>query len=629
MANNVINKLTGATSGKEYKIKGYSSMPSFGPIAGFSRGYSNLFEGYDGQEFKYQYDTHGKYFPEGHFAGVGLYIDYSEQQYYWYVASRYVIASYTNYEHFSIDFYSFSGEKKQPTSKPYVCYFDGSQYDCFEATGVTEVGRWDFPSSGFFLTDEYGMKEFINGVRPESDVLLGSSLGFWLFDSGTEWTCFMEGTKIAMADGTTKNIEDVQVHDEVAYLNDNGELLSTKVVLPVNIHEGETDNYVEYIFSNGTSLNIYEKQRLWNEDEKKYTIVQNWPIGTRTKTVQGEIISLVNKISHKLETPKKHYFLQTFSGVYAVNDILTYTSQDTIWDEWSREENKQYWLDEKTMQNQKKKVITRRYENHPNLYKYFRDALNNWNSLQSELSDRILANKKYLNDTDYLVIKYTEGLIDEASYETERVKRADARSQINEDQETLTKEQSYIDALKNKYALKSTHPRASSQGAESLVLMADGTTKAIKDVEAGDVICYLNDNHELAQTQVMLPPEPELIWDYHLVSLDNGTELRMSGKREIYNVSQDKYCYQQDCLIGDEILLSDGSKAKILKVTKVRPKNGEEFYRLNTRSGRYILNGISIGGDSKRNYKDMLWEEHEYWRPSDEFMSEWKAECGL
>ncbi len=65
-------------------------------------------------------------------------------------------------------------------------------------------------------------------------------------------SCFVEGTKVTMGDGSEKNIENVEIGDEVLSLSENGLLLEPKKVIATKkpIH----DDMVKYVFANQTEI---------------------------------------------------------------------------------------------------------------------------------------------------------------------------------------------------------------------------------------------------------------------------------------------------------------------------------------------------------------------------------------
>lgn len=64
--------------------------------------------------------------------------------------------------------------------------------------------------------------------------------------------CFVEGTQITLADGTFKNIENIEVGDEVITLNEVTKLNETKKV--VGLKQPIHNDLVKYTLSNGTSV---------------------------------------------------------------------------------------------------------------------------------------------------------------------------------------------------------------------------------------------------------------------------------------------------------------------------------------------------------------------------------------
>lgn len=65
-------------------------------------------------------------------------------------------------------------------------------------------------------------------------------------------TCFPAGTQITLADGSTKNVEDVIVGDDLITLNETTKLNETKKVL--ELKQGTTTELVKYTLSNGTTV---------------------------------------------------------------------------------------------------------------------------------------------------------------------------------------------------------------------------------------------------------------------------------------------------------------------------------------------------------------------------------------
>lgn len=82
-------------------------------------------------------------------------------------------------------------------------------------------------------------------------------------------TCFVEGTKITMADGTKKNIEDVKVGESIQSLNDQGQKGTYEVLeLDSPIREG----YYKVKLEDGTELGVTNEHPLFFKND----IYQGW-----------------------------------------------------------------------------------------------------------------------------------------------------------------------------------------------------------------------------------------------------------------------------------------------------------------------------------------------------------------
>ena len=89
-----------------------------------------------------------------------------------------------------------------------------------------------------------------DGKHYHNDELFTGTCNGVDYENGIEKACFVAGTKILMADGTTKNIEDVQVGDKViSYNRNNDEYYTTTVNQTI---EKEVDVYYEIKLEDGT-----------------------------------------------------------------------------------------------------------------------------------------------------------------------------------------------------------------------------------------------------------------------------------------------------------------------------------------------------------------------------------------
>lgn len=112
----------------------------------------------------------------------------------------------------------------------------------------------------------------------------------------SSYECFVEGTKITLADKTYKNVEDITYEDELLVWDfDKGEFTTAK---PIWIMKQKTAlDYNKLVFSDGSVLKTVGQHRILNKEQGKFTypMTNDTPLGTTTFNDKGEFISLVSK----------------------------------------------------------------------------------------------------------------------------------------------------------------------------------------------------------------------------------------------------------------------------------------------------------------------------------------------
>ena len=114
--------------------------------------------------------------------------------------------------------------------------------------------------------------------------------------------CFIKGTKITLASGFKKNIEDISYEDSLLVWNfDEGRFDSAN---PLWIMSPVLTQYVNILFSDGSKLGISGHlnhdggHRIFNLDKGEFTYAipnEHSPIGTRTFNDKGDIVTIVGK----------------------------------------------------------------------------------------------------------------------------------------------------------------------------------------------------------------------------------------------------------------------------------------------------------------------------------------------
>ena len=141
-------------------------------------------------------------------------------------------------------------------------------------------------------------------------------------------TCLIKGTKVLLANGKYKNIEDIGYYDLLSVFNyETGKMTKE---YPIWIEkEGKTKGYQENTFSDGTVLKTRGWHGVFSVDKNEFVSVDNeedFHVGTRilkiNKNGKKEVVS-VTKIEEVLEETTYYHVVSTRYYNIIANDILT------------------------------------------------------------------------------------------------------------------------------------------------------------------------------------------------------------------------------------------------------------------------------------------------------------------
>lgn len=427
------------------------------------------------------------------------------------------------------------------------------------------------------------------------------------------WTCFIKGQLVTLADGSQKPIEEIQPGDIVKYITDSGNYAETEVVLPPKM--GYCEKYNKYSFDDDTTLSIYESQGIWHEGNKKYQDILTFKVGDKTKKLDGSIITLTSIEEVICEEPIEHYFLFTYNGNYTVNNILTCTDRLKAFIELCREGNKEYRdrLGEEKMRLLNKQIVERFNRKnlslgHQKLIRIEAKVKDQINELNFEISKI----QKKLHDTDYQVIKFVDGALSEEEYEPIKLDRIKWRAEINEKEGQIADITKYLNGEQLRVKNRPSRPYYPAHTADTKILMADGSEKIITDVKAGDLVSYESDGAILS-TQVVLPPIEEYVWDAVKYTLANGIIVVASDDQNPFCEDYSSNRSPMEFTVGDSFKLADGTYGNIAMKEEIKYQSQQSFYRLVTASGGYVVNNIPYQVEQSRIENELSWEENEYY----------------
>ena len=111
------------------------------------------------------------------------------------------------------------------------------------------------------------------------------------------YACFVEGTKITLADMSKKNIENITYDDELLVWDfDNGCFSKAKPLFIKKAQVAEEYNLIK--FDDGTELKTVIDHRIFNVEKQKFTYTMNeedTPIGTSVFKEDGSIAKIVER----------------------------------------------------------------------------------------------------------------------------------------------------------------------------------------------------------------------------------------------------------------------------------------------------------------------------------------------
>lgn len=164
---------------------------------------------------------------------------------------------------------------------------------------------------GSFASMIYGQAYARNSVGTAYGAVMSSNV------------CLVEGTLVMMADGTTKNIEDIVDSDQLRVWNfDEGMYDQAQ---PLWIKKEETTSQYNLLeFSDGSSLKTVFQHRIFNKELGAFTfpMTEDTPVGTTTFNVKGEEVKLVRKQVVLEEVKYYNVITRRHMNLFA-NGILT------------------------------------------------------------------------------------------------------------------------------------------------------------------------------------------------------------------------------------------------------------------------------------------------------------------
>lgn len=118
--------------------------------------------------------------------------------------------------------------------------------------------------------------------------------------------CLLGDTLVTMSDGSTKQIKDIKLNDEVLSLDlTTGEQVIRKVIYTDTLENKVTTVWDEWEFSDGTIIKTAHRHEFYNVEAGRFKYLDEWELGEHTYKIDGTTPELINHIVHEEEV--NHY----------------------------------------------------------------------------------------------------------------------------------------------------------------------------------------------------------------------------------------------------------------------------------------------------------------------------------
>lgn len=261
-------------------------------------------------------------------------------------------------------------------------------------------------------------------------------------------TCLIAGTKISMADGTEKNIENVQAGDEVLSYDPSEQKLTTAIVFGAE-QTGSSTDFTRYIFEDGGHLTVYYDHGYY-EANKGFIggikQINNKKFGLNLSLSKVRFVEKEDVQYYGLKKP--HYNIFTSNNLYFANGILcgfnpttklAYVRNNNI----SAPENILSLLESDAQEYEDFNSVLESNEYYAEAAPYlaqYRDA-----------KRKVEHYKNCLSLLDYQTIKFAEGYITREELEETLERKETYRAKINEFRPIYKENFEIVENIKSRY----------------------------------------------------------------------------------------------------------------------------------------------------------------------------------
>ncbi len=204
--------------------------------------------------------------------------------------------------------------------------FVDSQYNPHEEyRDYQHCGCDDSGIHSYFTAEDEGTIDFrydkeLSEIEAGDNIVLQNGHTYYYYSCPV---CLLGDTMVTMADGSTKQIKDIQIGDKVLSLDlETGEQVTRTVIFSDAAMAKHAANWDEWEFEEGTVIKTAHRHEFFNVEKGKFAYLDEWEIGQHTYKQDRTTPALIKHTVHQEMVNHYKITLEGSTNFFA-NGLLT------------------------------------------------------------------------------------------------------------------------------------------------------------------------------------------------------------------------------------------------------------------------------------------------------------------
>ena len=179
--------------------------------------------------------------------------------------------------------------------------------------------------NNYFTAEDEGTIDFrydkeLSEIEAGDNIVLQNGHTYYYYSCQT---CLLGDILVTMADGSTKQIKDIQIGDKVLSLNlETGEQVTRTVIFSDAALAKHAASWDEWEFEDGTVIKTAHRHEFYNVEKGKFAYLDEWEIGQHTYKQDGTTPALIKHTVHQEMVNHYKITLEGSTNFFA-NGLLT------------------------------------------------------------------------------------------------------------------------------------------------------------------------------------------------------------------------------------------------------------------------------------------------------------------